>query len=1388
MSSSSGHNKAIGHSTSVTYDIFVGNLPADANEKNVGRLFSKFGEIQSISVRDNNSTPGTKISYVRYYCDEDSKKAVEECNGCEVDGNRIIVKKTGKNDKRQRLPGDKSQSTGNKAVDKRMDKMNNRGPDIVPFEDRPNRHGGNNKQDGKSSRSSQSSLEDSGDETVLVSYVENCNVLWVQVVNEDVQERLLFVSNQLAEICPSAKMADNFQLIKIYAAKFSEDQLWYRCIIREQLGSNRVRVLFVDYGNEEEMAAANVVEVPQSLCEFKPFARKVILHLTKSKKFNDEKGVAFVKEFTNGKLLRLRPSVRLTDGTGIYGELFYEGMNLTDLFVQEGYIVKKILHQKNNQTIPVPSPLLTLSCSQPPLSSSTSSSLSTSNMASLNAGPLPAPCSNMDQLINMNKAVISHDRREMTSTSPSWGSVENMSLIQLRSELTSVKQELVQTRQENNVLSVELANTRTKLKNLQVEYNNKLAEESPHALLKKINSLIEKVKKLRSQFPSNGEGSSSTLAKAIELATSCDRMHTLSPGSLNTVNSLISVFNTLQKEILSTDKDQSELDELIETRDTTRLKLYENLSACLADLSNIPLEDKLNQMQDVVNTLGMEYKNFLHFSIHSVPPLADLLPAYTEWKRKKEIEFQKVRTETDSSRKGLSKSLLLIDEQMKLTCSLAPSEEIPDLQYWLKQFTQVLQQEIAVTDLEHSRNATFVTSILHAVKRELDSEQKTFSDFHRYITEFKKLKDDLYPWLHQKPQLNELQESKKKVRGLKSQLRHKLADLQDIEENEGYNDHHVKMKKELEEVRANLHQAITEEDEHMAQIAREAEQHFPELMLQNSELGLNSYLSYNGMVKVGREPDHYSLDKQIAPGIYQSHFNSKDILIQEYLIGDNAPVGKEEFLHQAKSFYSIQSPNLVPIQGVFFSKNQRQIYLQMPLLGQPFSNFLKEEFSDKERQIFVRGLCEGLHKLHSIGIVHGEIDPSTVLLKTNRTVAICMPDFSTPLVSRVRKRYMLPNGYSFLAPECQQQQQPTVDPSPATDVYHLGLMTLLWHQPDDKVSSLSQLSEANFPTPVKLFLQHCLQEDPRMRVSVNQLLASEYLNINLESATSVLPESGSSCTNPNNQQQNCISSTSGSSASDNTVSQCDSPLASLAGSHPNNYTSSNGPTCEAAPLTSNSSMVTNLYDNLQSPVSNVVQQLSKMMPLSGLYPGLSSLQFDDNLHAIYDQPADQIDMPSLAFQPMDKPDENGAPSLLTTNSNRKEFFNNQMGDCNLDTTPPLTPLQADYSQASTFSTSGGVTCSFPAAVGNGLCTDVHCNGESVPMQNSRDTSQLHCTESISPASPLPHMDSSNSGTVTAREHCRLSASDVTQNLQSTINQVNSHPSLLTQLDPSKTSG
>ncbi|CAI9723558.1 serine/threonine-protein kinase 31-like isoform X2 [Octopus vulgaris] len=1375
MSSSSAHNKiSPGHA--ITYDVFVANLPSDANEKNVGRLFSKFGEIQSIMVRDDNNTPGTKISYVRFYCDEDSKKAVDECNGCDVDGNTIVVRRTGKNDKRHRKPGEKFQSVVGMKPEKKNDRISNRGPDIVPYEDRPNRHTGTIRPDGKTSRCGQSSPEDPADETVLVSHVENCNVIWVQVVTEDVQEKLLYVTNQLAEVCPKAKKVEKIQLNKIFAAKFSEDQLWYRCIIREpqQHLSSKVRVSFVDYGNEEETCVNNLVEVPPNICEFKPFARKVILNLTKSKKYMDEKGLAFVKEFTNGKLLKLHPAGRLSDGTGIYGELFYDGFSLSDLFVQEGYIVKKTLPQKNNLQNSLSSPnMMPLNCS---LQSSRPSSSLGNHAPSL----LPTPVSNLEQVNYVNKNTLTHDLREPIPKLHGWLSDGKNTLVQLQSELTSTKQELAQIRQEKDALLLELSNTQSKLKNIQTEYNNKLSENSYHELTKNIITLTEKIRKLRSQFPTNGEGGSSTLTKAIELATSRERMQTLSPSSLNTVNNIISVFNASQKEILNSDKNQADLSELIEARDSTRVKLCESLSMCLADLSNIPLEEKLKQMQDVVNNLGMEYKNFLHFAVHSVPPLADLLPAYTDWKKKKEVEFEKVRSETDSCRKKLSNTLSLIEAHLKLNSTPTIIEEVPNIGFWLRQFTQSLQHEVAITDLEHSRNATFITSILHAVKRELDEEQKTFSGLHRYITEFLKLKEDLSPWLQQKPSLTELQESKKNVRLLKSQLRHRLADLQDVEENEGYNEHHHELKTKLEEVRANLHKCMAEEDQHMQRIADLAERHFPELLLQNTDLGITSYLNYNGMVKAGREPDHYCLEKQIASGVYQTWFNSEEVLIQEHLISDNAPVSREEFLQNAKTYYGIQSPHLVPLQAVFFSKNQRQIFVQLPLIGQPFADYIGESFSEKERQSMIRGLCEGLHKLHSSGIIHGEINPSTVLLKPDRTLVITMPDFSTPLVSRIRNRYVSVNGYSFLAPECQQQS--SVEPCPATDVYQLGLMTLLWHDPENKLSSLTDLSETDFPTPVKLFLQYCLREDPRMRVSVNQLLASEYLNLQINAT-------------PADSHESQTNSNSPCSSPQESPVQLNSSLSGLV--HPDNYnspTEDNG--CKQASISSDDSIVTSIYENLQSPVSNVVQQLSKMMQLSDLYSNchqspidLSSLQFD-NLQAMSDQATNQMNMAQMSFHQMSEVGDNtSAGSNLLNNTTHEEFFDGSIADCGLNSTPPLTPMPADFTQTTSFShsDSSGNSCSFSNTpnLEDGLCHDSnHLDNEDSSLLQNRDSTQIQPQDTLSPTSPLPHLDTACIGAVSAQEQCSPPIN--VQNLQNSISQVNS--SLLSQVEPNQISG
>lgn len=69
-----------------------------------------------------------------------------------------------------------------------------------------------------------------------------------------------------------------------------------------------------------------------------------------------------------------------------------------------------------------------------------------------------------------------------------------------------------------------------------------------------------------------------------------------------------------------------------------------------------------------------------------------------------------------------------------------------------------------------------------AVSKELNNELKSLENLTQLKSEFKQLKEDIEPWLHVRPNLSELQDVRKQIRQLKSKLRHKMADIQDLEE------------------------------------------------------------------------------------------------------------------------------------------------------------------------------------------------------------------------------------------------------------------------------------------------------------------------------------------------------------------------------------------------------------------------------------------------------------------------------------------------------------------------------------------------------------------------------------------------------------------------------
>ncbi|XP_071105338.1 heterogeneous nuclear ribonucleoprotein 27C-like [Haliotis cracherodii] len=160
-----------------TYDVFVGNLPVDTDQKKVSKYFTKYGEVQAVIVRDSN-TDGKKLAYVKFLCLEDAEKAVAECQNIDINGNKVIVRKA-----------EPRKKPGSDRFNKDDAGTKSKGP-----------YGQKSDQGNPSNSQSKESLE----ETVMVTHAESANSLWVQIVTEDNMNNLLSMTEQLQTLCAAA--------------------------------------------------------------------------------------------------------------------------------------------------------------------------------------------------------------------------------------------------------------------------------------------------------------------------------------------------------------------------------------------------------------------------------------------------------------------------------------------------------------------------------------------------------------------------------------------------------------------------------------------------------------------------------------------------------------------------------------------------------------------------------------------------------------------------------------------------------------------------------------------------------------------------------------------------------------------------------------------------------------------------------------------------------------------------------------------------------------------------------------------------------------------------------------------------------------------------------
>lgn len=73
-------------------NIYIGNLHYNVNEEELKEIFKEYGEVMSVTIITDKYTGGSKgFGFIEMLNDEEANKAIDNLNGTEIRGRKVIV-------------------------------------------------------------------------------------------------------------------------------------------------------------------------------------------------------------------------------------------------------------------------------------------------------------------------------------------------------------------------------------------------------------------------------------------------------------------------------------------------------------------------------------------------------------------------------------------------------------------------------------------------------------------------------------------------------------------------------------------------------------------------------------------------------------------------------------------------------------------------------------------------------------------------------------------------------------------------------------------------------------------------------------------------------------------------------------------------------------------------------------------------------------------------------------------------------------------------------------------------------------------------------------------------------------------------------------------------
>jgi len=73
-------------------NIYIGNLHYNVNEEELKEIFKEYGEVMSVTIITDKYTGRSKgFGFIEMLNDEEANKAIDNLNGTEIRGRKVIV-------------------------------------------------------------------------------------------------------------------------------------------------------------------------------------------------------------------------------------------------------------------------------------------------------------------------------------------------------------------------------------------------------------------------------------------------------------------------------------------------------------------------------------------------------------------------------------------------------------------------------------------------------------------------------------------------------------------------------------------------------------------------------------------------------------------------------------------------------------------------------------------------------------------------------------------------------------------------------------------------------------------------------------------------------------------------------------------------------------------------------------------------------------------------------------------------------------------------------------------------------------------------------------------------------------------------------------------------